>query len=424
MLFFLFAFRITLLIERWCVLKKLRSLMLSGKDLAEHYEKNGDLNKAYKEYTRQGDYKKAAKVLEKMSDWHSAANIYIEKNETDLARRAIENCFNRGKSWESFEPVNGKKVTIEKWLIDNKQTQRFVRYVHNTKKLSPNGIPLIIVLADKLKKIEEYKNAAQLYNNGYYLVNKNITSKKLIRHEEWLLSAAECYSKIGKYDDAAECMKELIVTEVEIGTEFSGGYKVNPYRNYKVMLEKAREFKTLPELLELLEDFDPFNVSYNLLKMDEVELSKAHFFKYFGRVVKKNLTEQERDVRNEKISYCLNQYIIYHRERKEYLLAAEIALLNSQKKIASDLYKLATAANQVVKEEAISLKNIKMKAESAVKKPESNEDMKCHHCGEKVEKTWDFCPNCENALMFNMCACGEKIQPHWKVCPACGKHVD
>ena len=100
------------------MLKKLRSLMLSGSDLAEHYEKNGDLNKAYKEYTKQGNFKKAAKVLEKMSDWHSAANIYIEKNETDLARRAIENCFNRGKKWESFEPTNGKKVTIEQWLID------------------------------------------------------------------------------------------------------------------------------------------------------------------------------------------------------------------------------------------------------------------------------------------------------------------
>ncbi|MCK5005664.1 MAG: zinc ribbon domain-containing protein [Candidatus Aminicenantes bacterium] len=410
------------------MLKKLKALMLSGSDLADHYEKSGDLNKAYKEYTKQNNYKKAAKVLEKMSDWHSAANIYIENNEIDLARRAIENCFNRGKSWESFEPSNGKKVTIEEWLKDHNQTQRFVRYVHNTKKLSPNGIPLIIVLAEKLEKIEEYKNAAQLYNNGYFLVNKNILSKKLIRHEEWLLKAAECYSKIGKYDEAAQCLKELIVTEVEIGSEFSGGYKVNPYRNYKVMLEKAREYKTLPELLDLLEDFDPFNVSYNLLKMNEVELSKAHFFKYFGRVVKKNLTEQEREVRNEKISYCLNQYIIYHRERKEYLMAAEIALLNSQKKIASELYKLASAAHEVGKQEEISLKNIKMKAEKSAQKPtekksEPDVELKCHHCGEKVEVGWDLCPNCENALMFDMCHCGEKIQPHWKVCPACGKHL-
>ncbi|MEN8223184.1 MAG: zinc ribbon domain-containing protein [Acidobacteriota bacterium] len=407
--------------------------MLAGNDLAEHYEKKGDLNKAYKEYTKQNNYKKAAKVLEKMKDWHSAANIYIEKNEVDLARRAIESCFNKGKAWESFELSNGKKVTIEEWLKDNNQTQRFTRYVHNTKRLNQSGIPMIIILADKLKNIEEYKNAAQLYNNAYFLVNKNVTSKKLIRHEEWLLSAAECYSKIGKYDESAECMKELIVTEVEIGTEFSGGYKVNPYRNYKVMLEKAREFKALPELLDLLEDFDPFNISYNLLKMNEVELSKAHFFKYFGRVVKKNLTEQEREVRNEKISYCLNQYIIYHRERKEYLLAAEIALLNSQKKIASELYQLASAAKQVASNEEINLKNIQMKEEKKVQekipekadvKTEPEVELKCHHCGEKVEREWEYCPNCENSLMFNMCSCGEKIQSHWKVCPACGKHID
>ncbi len=411
------------------MLKKLRSLILDGNDLAEHYEKKGDLNKAYKEYTKQNNYKKAANVLEKMNDWHSAANIYIEKNEVDLARRAIESCFNKGKVWESFNLSNGKKVTIEEWLKDNNQTQRFVRYVHNTKRLNQNGTPLIIVLADKLKNIEEYKNAAQLYNNAYFLVNKNVLNKRLIRHEEWLLSAAECYSKIGKFDEAAECMKELIVTEVEIGTEFSGGYKVNPYRNYKVMLEKAREYKSLPELLDLLEDFDPFNISYNLLKMNEVELSKAHFFKYFGRVVKKNLTEQEREVRNEKISYCLNQYIIYHRERKEYLLAAEIALLNSQKKIASDLYQLAKAAKQVAKSEAVNLKNIQMKAENKTEeageaKSEAEVDLKCHHCGELVEEEWEYCPNCENSLMFNMCTCGEKIQSRWKVCPACGKHIE
>ena len=407
--------------------------MLAGNDLAEHYEKKGDYNKAYKEYKKKNNYKKAASVLEKMNDWHSAANIYIEKNEVDLARRAIESCFNKGKIWESFELSNGKKVTIEEWLKDNNQTQRFVRYIHNTKRLNLSGIPLIIVLADKLKNIEEYKNAAQLYNNAYFLVNKNVLSKKLIRHEEWLLSAAECYSKIGKFDEVAECMKELIVTEVEIGTEFSGGYKVNPYRNYKVMLEKAREYKALPELLELLEDFDPFNISYNLLKMNEVELSKAHFFKYFGRVVKKNLTEQEREVRNEKISYCLNQYIIYHRERKEYLLAAEIALLNSQKKIASDLYQLAKAAKQVAKSDEINLKSIQMKAEKKVKesakestgaKSEPDVELKCHHCGEQVEREWEYCPNCENSLMFNMCSCGEKIQSHWKVCPACGKGIE
>jgi len=415
------------------VLKKLRALMLSGNDLADHFEKKGDLNKAYKEYLKLDNYKKAAKVLEKMSDWHNAANIYIEHNEIDLARRAIENCFNRGKSWESFEPSNGNKLTIEEWLKDHNQTQRFVRYVHNTKKLSPNGIPLIIVLAKKLEKIEEYKNAAQLFNNGYFLVNKNVTSKKLIRHEEWLLKAAECYSKIGRYDESGECLKKLLVTEVEIGTEFSEGYKENPYRNYKMMLEKAREYKSLPELLELIEDFDPFNISYFLLKMSEIELSKGHFFKYFGSVVKKNLTEQERDVRNEKISYCLNQYIVYHRERKEYLMAAEIALLNSQKKIASDLYKLATAANEIGKKEEISLKNIRMKYEKGKTNPNPPEkahgesvldvELKCHHCNEKVEKNWDFCPNCEKTLMFNMCTCGEKIQSHWKVCPACGKSI-
>ncbi len=402
------------------MLEKLKSLMLSGNDLAEHYEKKGDYNKAYKEYTKQNNYKKAAIVLEKMNDWHGAAKIYIEKNEVDLARRAIESCFNKGKVWESFELSNGKEVTIEEWLKDNNQTQRFVRYIHNTKRLNQSGIPMIIVLADKLKNIKEYKNAAQLYNNAYFLVNKNILSKKLIRHEEWLLSATECYSKIGKYDEAAECMKELIVTEVEIGVEFSGGYKVNPYRNYKIMLEKARGFKTLPELLDLLEDFDPYNISYYLLKMGEVELSKVHFFKYFGKVVKKTLTEQEREVRNQKIGYCLNQYIIYHRERKEYMLAAEIALLNSQKKIASDLYKLASAAENSG-EKVILLEGDEGKSEDG---SEVKNILKCHHCGEIVSESWEVCPNCENSLMLNMCSCGTKINPVWKVCPACGKQIE
>lgn len=398
-------------------------MWLSGSELALHYEKSGELNKAYKEYLKKNNFKKAANMLEKMNDWHRAANIYIEKNEIDLARRAIENCFKRGKNWESFEPSAGKSKAIEDWLKENKQTQRFVRYIHNTKRLDPKGIPLIIKLADKLVIIKEFKHAAQLYNNGFFLINNNISQKKMIKNEEWLMSAAECYSKIGKYEEAAICMKDLVVTEVEIGEDISNKYKSNPYRNYKMILEKTRQLNFLSELLEHLGDFDPFNIAYDLIKMNEFELSKRHFFKYFGRIVKKNLTDQEREIRNKKIIYCLNQYMIYHRARKEYILAAEMAQLNSQKKISADLYKLANLSNQNRDSKGSDLKKVKIEPISAMNNSNHHENLSCPHCGEKVEPEWDTCPNCKNSLMLNICSCGEKIQPHWKVCPACGKNL-
>ncbi|MEN8154024.1 MAG: zinc ribbon domain-containing protein [Acidobacteriota bacterium] len=405
---------------------KIKSIFLSDYKLARHYEKTGELNKAFKEYERINDYKKAGKILEKMGSWHKAASNYIVNNEIDLARRSIDNCFKKGKLWESFKLKNGKNIKIEDWLKDNDQTRRFVRYVHNVKILDSKGIPIIISLADKLNTIKEYKNAAQLYNKGFYLVNKDIKSKKSIKNETWLLNAAECYSKIGLYSDAASCMKELMVTEVEIGMDISKNYKYNPYRNYTVNLEKARNLNILPELVSILEDFDPFNISYDLLRMKEIELSMEHFFKYFGRVVKKNLTEKEIEIRNEKISYCFNQYIMYHRERKEYLKAAKIALLNSQKKMAADLYKLALESNEKPDEkEKITAESIKMKGTKELKKKiDPVKKLKCDVCGESVEEGWDICPNCENSLVLNMCDCGLKIKPYWQVCPECGRKLD
>ena len=90
-----------------------------------------------------------------------------------------------------------------------------------------------------------------------------------------------------------------------------------------------------------MEDFDPFNISYDLLKIEEPELSMRLFFKYYGRILEKKCSEKELELRNKKIQYCLNQYIVYYRKRKEYSKAAEIALLDSQKEIAADLFKKA-----------------------------------------------------------------------------------
>lgn len=408
------------------MINKIKSIFLTELRLAQHYEKSGELNKAYKEYEKLKNYKKAGKILEKMGSWHKAANIYIENNEIDLARRAIDSCFKKGKLWESFEINNGRTINIETWLVENKQTRRFVRYVHNVKILNQKGTPIIISLADKLKTVKEYKNAAQLYNKGFYLVNKDIKSKKSIKNETWLLNASECYSKIGLYTEAAACMKELMVTEVEIGTDISKNYRYNPYRNYTINLEKARKLNILPELVSILEAFDPFNISYDLLRMNEVELSMQHFFKYFARIIKKDLTEKEIEIRNEKISYCFNQYIMYHRERKEYLKAAKIALLNSQKKMAADLYKLAMESKEKpLEKEKITEKDIKMKIDYEAKKRKREvKILKCDVCGENVEEGWDICPSCENSLVLNMCDCGVKIKPYWQVCPECGRKLD
>ncbi len=401
--------------------------MLTGAQLAESYENDGEFEEAYKEYYKIGDYIKAGKILEKTEKWHEAANLYIQTNQVDQARRAIENCFRRDESWEMYELENGGKISIEDWLKKNHQVRRFARYIRYVEILNNQKIPLIVVLANKFKKVLEHKAAADLYKRGFDLINKEKGSKK-IQNEVWLKYAAECYSKAKLYPEAAQCMKELIVTEVNIGDALPTN-GINPYRQYTHNLELAKEWNFLPILLEILEDFDPFNFAYDLLKMGEPELSMQVFFKYFGKVIKRDYSDKEIEIRNKRIQYCFNQYIIYYRDRKEYRKAAEIALLDSQKEIAAELFKKA----EQEKEKSKAAPAVDVEEMETIEEPEENqkqdkaihkkEVLKCPTCGEIVEDDWEVCPSCDNTLSLGMCVCGQKIKSHWKRCPACQREL-
>ena len=146
--------------------------MLTGTRLAEHYEKRKEWDKALEEYVKLGNHAKMGKILEKLERWHDAAGLFIEKKEIDLARRAVEACFRQDEKWETFKLSGGRTIAIEDWLQQNTQVRRFTRYVQNVSELNPQGVPLIVALAERLKKIEEHKSAAELYLKGFHLVNK------------------------------------------------------------------------------------------------------------------------------------------------------------------------------------------------------------------------------------------------------------
>jgi len=409
------------------MLKKIKRLLLKGVELAKFLEENKEFFDAYKEYLKLGDYANAGRILEKSELWHDAANLYIQKNVVDRARRAIEECLKKNEKWEQFELDNGETIAIEDWLKQRQQIRRFVRYIRHVETLDNKGIPVIVQLAHKFKQIGEYKSAAELYKKGYELINKD-KDQKAIKNEVWLRYAAECFSREELYLEAAKCMKELIITEVSIGAALvrSG---LNPYRNYIHNLKVARQLNSLPQLLELMADFDPFNFAYDLLKIGEIKASMQMFFKYFARVITKDFTDEERELRNKRIQYCFNQYIIYYRDRKEYKKAAEIALLNSQKEIASDLYKRA----QEEESKSMAVSSLEVEELETLEEPGEGEEieekklipvpqkeiLKCPNCGEKVDSNWEVCPTCDTVLDLEMCVCGQKIKPHWIRCPAC-----
>ena len=85
------------------MINTIKRLLLKGGKLAEFFEGKGEFYDAYKEYLKIGDYANAGRVLGKSALWHDAANLYIQKNEVDLARRAVEECFKRNENWEKFE---------------------------------------------------------------------------------------------------------------------------------------------------------------------------------------------------------------------------------------------------------------------------------------------------------------------------------
>lgn len=408
------------------MIKKVKKFLLKGIKLAEYYEENREFDEAYNEYLMIGNYKKAGAILEKTGKWHQAANLYITHNEIDLARKAIDNCFRRNDAWEVFEPDEGQAILIENWLKKKHQVRRFVRYVKYVDTLDKKGVPLIIALANKLKQVLEYKSAGELYRHGFDLVNKGNDFKN-IKNEIWIKYAAECYSRAKLYNEAAECMRDLIITEVKIGDAFSE-YDRNPYRDYTHNLKTARDLHVLEQLIKLLDDFDPFNISYDLWKIEEPELSIDLFFKYYGKILKEHRSDQEMEVRNKKIQYCLNQYVVYYSQKKDYAKAAEIALLNSQKEIAADLFKKAAALEKTAGKasglvvEDIKTEEPKMSQEGVIVSPTGaagKEALRCPTCGESVAPDWEVCPSCDNVLDLQLCVCGQKVKPQWKKCPAC-----
>ncbi len=408
------------------MLKKIKKLFLHGPELAKYYEDNGDFYDAYKEYLKLGNYLKAGEIMEKSELWHDAAKLYISKNEIDRARKAIEKCFKQGDSWETFKLQSGRTISIEDWLKKTYQTLRFVADVKFVEILDDKGTPLIIALADKLKKVLEYKGAAELYQKAFELVNKG-KDKRKIKNEIWLKYAAECYSAVKLYDEAAECLKELTILEIHIWEEFSKS-DANPYRNYIHNLKIAKNLNILEKLLEILGSFDPFNLSYDLLKIGEPELSIKLFFKFYGKILDKNWSDKEIVLRNKRIQYCLNQYVIFYSKKGLYAKAAEIALLNNQKEIAADLFKKAkqeqqkketAAAAKLVVEE---VKTEEERKEQKIKIPMPETDtVKCPKCGEIVSPDWEICPSCDEVLELDVCSCGQKIKPHWVRCPNCQK---
>lgn len=405
-------------------------MVFSGAKLAEFYEENNEFENAYHEYSKINNYEKAGDMLEKMEKWHDAANLYIKHDDTDRARKMIDKCFRNGEAWEAFEPDNGKTIAIETWLKQKRQVQRFVRYIKYVETLNNKGIPLVVLLANKLKQSLEFKSAADLYRTGFHLVNKNKEARSMI-NEIWLKYATECLANAKLYADAAECMKELILTEVSIGDAFAASGP-NPYRDYTHNLKTAREFNFLPQLIHSLADFDPFNLAYDLLKIQETELSMELFFNFYGRILQKHVSDLEREARNKKIQYCFNQYVIYYSRQGEYKRAAEIALMNSQKEIAADLFKKAEMEEErsklgIKKRSNWEMEDVKNTGEygTEVEKllPEG-EMAKCPHCGEFVDPDWEVCPGCNNVQELRMCVCGQKIKSQWKRCPACQRTIE
>ncbi|MCP5102929.1 MAG: zinc ribbon domain-containing protein [bacterium] len=391
-------------------MKKLKELLLSGAKLAAYYEENSRFEPAYNEYLKINNHIKAGEMLQKTGKWHDAAALYVKNNETELARKAMDNCFRLEECWGIFELDNGNEISIETWLKQKHQTQQFVRSIKYVEILDEEGIPRVVHLANKLKQVMEYKSAADLYRNGFQLVNKEKEAKS-ISNEKWLRNAAECLSKAKLYSDAAECMKELIITEVKIGEAVSkSGH--NPYREYTHNLKAAKELNVLPRLIEILEDFDPFNLSYDLLRISEPELSMDMFFRYYGKLLKKKCSDQEMDERNKRVQYCLNQYVVYYSRKGQYKRAAEVALLNSQKEIAADLFKKAAREEENQKSNATGEPLTEV------------ETVRCPTCGEFVQPDWETCPGCKNVLYLNMCACGQKLKSTWAKCPACQRAVE
>ena len=50
--------------------------------------------------------------------------------------------------------------------------------------------------------------------------------------------------------------------------------------------------------------------------------------------------------------------------------------------------------------------------------------IKCPACGEPMEASMRFCPQCGASMSGKVCECGEKVAPGMKFCPGCGKRIE
>jgi len=54
----------------------------------------------------------------------------------------------------------------------------------------------------------------------------------------------------------------------------------------------------------------------------------------------------------------------------------------------------------------------------------SDTDTQCAQCGETVDESHVYCPNCgEKASHRLFCECGDEIQSDWSFCPSCGRRT-
>ena len=48
---------------------------------------------------------------------------------------------------------------------------------------------------------------------------------------------------------------------------------------------------------------------------------------------------------------------------------------------------------------------------------------RCPNCGRRVQRDWQFCPNCSQELPKTCPHCKEPVRPEWNFCPACTKEL-
>ncbi|WP_416838696.1 double zinc ribbon domain-containing protein [Haloferax sp. DFSO52] len=62
--------------------------------------------------------------------------------------------------------------------------------------------------------------------------------------------------------------------------------------------------------------------------------------------------------------------------------------------------------------------------EHTAEKPAPETESTCNQCGEAVDSTHVYCPNCgEKASHRVFCECGDELRSDWAFCPECGRRT-